>query len=88
MYVFFIFIIFLYVASISKIKQLSRKNKSLYRDQLKKEYIRRLKSSRMDNYIEREKIQQINMTNSDKEYCTNCGTILVGQFCTNCGKRK
>ncbi len=88
MYVFFIFIIFLYVASLSKIKQLSRKNKSLYRDQLKKEYIRRLKSSRMDNYIERERMQQINMTNSDKQYCTNCGTILVGPFCTHCGKRK
>lgn len=88
MYVFFIFIIFLYVASLSKIKQLSRKNKSLYRDQLKKEYIRRLKSSSLDSYIQRERTQQINMTNSDKEYCTNCGTILVGQFCTNCGKRR
>ena len=88
MYVFFIFIIFLYVASLSKIKQLSRKNKSLYRNQLKKEYRNRIKNSRMDNYIERERMQQINMTNSDKEYCTNCGTILVGPFCMHCGKRK
>ena len=88
MYVFFIFVIFLYVASLRKIKQLTRKNKSLYRTQLKKEYQNRIKNSRRDYYIERERMQQINLTNSDKEYCTNCGAILVGPFCMHCGKRK
>ena len=81
-------IIFLYVASLVKIKQLTRQNKRLYRNQLKKEYKNRLKNSRMDNYIEREKLQQVNLTNSSKEYCTNCGAVLIGPYCMSCGKRK
>ncbi len=88
MYVFFAFIIYLYISSLGKIKKLSKTNKSLYRNQLKREYQNRIRKSTMDNYIEREKLQTINMTNSDKEYCTNCGTILIGPYCTNCGKRK
>lgn len=86
-YVFFIFVIFLYVASLSKIKQLTRQNKGLYKNQLKKEYRNRIKNSKMDNYIQTEKMNTINMTNSDKTYCTNCGNILVGPFCMHCGKR-
>jgi predicted Zn-dependent peptidase len=57
-------------------------------NQLKKEYKNRLKNSRMDNYIEREKLQQVNLTNSSKEYCTNCGAVLIGPYCMSCGKRK
>jgi RsiW-degrading membrane proteinase PrsW (M82 family) len=88
MYIFYGFVIFLYVASLVKIKQLTRQNKRLYRNQLKKEYKNRLKNSRMDNYIEREKLQQVNLTNSSKEYCTNCGAVLIGPYCMSCGKRK
>ena len=88
MYVFYIFIIYLYASSIAKIKKVTKTNKHLYKNQLKKEYKKRIKNSRMDNYIEREKIKQVTMTDSNKEYCTNCGSVLMGPFCMNCGKRK
>ena len=87
-YVFFTFIIYLYISSLNKIKQLSRQNRGLYHNQLKKEYHHRIRTSKTDSYIARGRLENVNMNNSDKEYCTNCGTILVGPFCMNCGKRK
>lgn len=86
MLIFFVFVVFLYIATINKIKELAATNSNYYQ---------RTNSNVYTGY--NQIAQTIPKTNSNqvpyqqaqvqKQYCTNCGAVLIGPYCARCGKR-
>ena len=72
--VFLVFVIFLYVMSIKKLNKLSKVNKNL------NVYQKRPQAPAVQQVQHQQHVQQNN-------FCTGCGTKLMGPFCTKCGRK-
>ena len=86
MLIFFVFVVFLYIATINKIKELASTNSNYYQRTNSNVYngynqIAQAVPNKNNNQVPYQQAQV------QKEYCTNCGTVLIGPFCTKCGKR-
>lgn len=83
--VFLVFVISLYVMSIKKLNKLSKVNKNLNVYQRRPQ----INESQQVKY-QQPVIQQTQYTQSisqQNNYCSGCGTKLMGPFCTKCGKK-
>lgn len=72
--VFLVFVVYLYIVSIKKLNKLSKVNKNL------NVYQRRPHPANAGQ-------AQTNINNTQNNYCTGCGTKLMGPYCTKCGKK-
>ena len=85
--VFLIFVIFLYIASLNKIKKLAATNSNYYYNTNSNVYNG---YNQVGQINPQQKTQQVNYQQAlvQHQYCTNCGAAMIGPFCVRCGKRQ
>lgn len=84
--IFFAFVVILYIASVSKIKKLASTNSNYYYNTNSNVYNGYSQISQINN----QQPSQANYQRAQiqKQYCTNCGAVMIGPFCVRCGKRQ
>lgn len=84
--IFFAFVVILYIASVSKIKKLASTNSNYYYNTNSNVYNGYSQISQINN----QQPSQANYQQAQiqKQYCTNCGAVMIGLFCVRCGKRQ
>lgn len=86
--IFVVFVIVLYILSIMKIKKLAATNSNYYyrtNTDVYRGYNQVAQENNYNNMLQQTSYQQAQV---QKEFCTNCGAIMIGPFCAQCGKRK
>ena len=86
--IFFVFVVFLYIFSLKKIKHLSETNSNYYQrtnSNILNGYGQNFQTIPQNYPVQTTSYQQAQVQH---EYCTNCGAVMFGPFCAKCGKRK
>lgn len=86
--IFFVFVVFLYIFSLKKIKHLSETNSNYYQrtnSNILNGYGQNFQTIPQNYPVQTTSYQQAQVQH---EYCTNCGAAMFGPFCAKCGKRK